>query len=296
MILSEFAPAKVNLFLHVGPPGADGFHPLSSLMVFADIGDRLSCEPSARFTLELDGPMQGDAPPGDDNLVARAARAIAARGGTGEPGVRLLLSKHLPAGAGLGGGSSDAAATLRLLRRALSLPILDQEMLELGAALGSDVPACIAGAPVLAQGRGERLSPAPRLPELPAVLVRPPVGSSTPAVYRAYDLEAVGPSAAPPPMPASLASAAETAAFLGSTRNDLEAPAVTLQPLIGEALELLGRQPEALLVRMSGSGSACFALCGDAADAARLARRLAAGHPGWWVQDCRLGGTPDAGS
>ena len=296
MIASEFAPAKVNLFLHVGTPGTDGFHPLSSLMVFADIGDRLSCEPSSRFTLELDGPMQGDAPPGDDNLVARAARAIATRSGAGEPRVRLLLTKHLPAGAGLGGGSSDAAATLRLLRRALSLAVTDGEMFELGAALGSDVPACIQATPVLAEGRGERLSPAPRLPVLPAVLVRPPVESSTAAVYRAYDLQAQGASAAPPQMPEGFASAAETAAFLASTRNDLEAPAVALQPLIGEALELLGRQPEALLTRMSGSGSACFALCADAADAARLARRLAAGHPGWWVQDCRLGGSAETGS
>ncbi len=294
MIASEFAPAKVNLFLHVGPPGADGYHPLSSLMVFADIGDRLSCEPADEFTLELDGPFKGDAPPGADNLVAMAARALFTRAGLAEPGLRLVLTKHLPAGAGLGGGSSDAAACLRLLRRALELPVADEALFEIAATLGSDVPACLQARPLLAQGRGERLSPAPGAPELAAVLVRPPAWSSTAAVYRAYDRDAAGASAALPAMPSVLVSAEGVAAFLRDTRNDLEQPAVALEPLIGDALELLRRQPESLLARMSGSGSACFALCGDVGDAARMTRRLAASRPGWWVQDCRLGGRQNA--
>ncbi len=284
MIASEFAPAKVNLFLHVGPPGADGFHPLSSLMVFADVGDRLSCEAADRFTLELDGPFQADAPPGPDNLVVRAAKALC----DVEPAVRLVLTKHLPAGAGLGGGSSDAAACLRLLRRALDVDVADARMFEIAAALGSDVPACLRARTLMAEGRGERLSPGPALPELPAVLIRPPVGSSTAAVYRDYDRNAASASAAPPIMPAALATVQETAAFLAGTRNDLEAPAVAMQPMIGQALDALRRHPEALFVRMSGSGSACFALCEDTDHAARLARRVALDHPGWWVQHCRL--------
>lgn len=290
MILAEFAPAKVNLFLHVGPLRPDGFHPLSSLMVFADVGDRLRLEPSDRFGIVLDGPFAGHAPPGDDNLVARAASALFSRVGVEAPAARLTLSKQLPAGAGLGGGSADAAAVLRLLRRAMDLEVDDAALLEICAALGSDIPACLASAPAIAEGRGEVLSPAAPMPALSAVLVRPDAASPTGPVYRAFDDLGSDASIDPPPAPAAFADAAQVVSYLERCRNDLEAPAVGLEPRIGEVLAALRNAPESLLVRMSGSGSACFALCPDADAATQLAGRLTTARPEWWVQPCRLGG------
>jgi 4-diphosphocytidyl-2-C-methyl-D-erythritol kinase len=287
---SEFAPAKVNLFLHVGALRADGFHPINSLMVFADIGDRLTASPAERFELTVEGPTRGHAPAGEDNLVLRAARALFTLAGVAAPALRITLDKQLPAEAGLGGGSSDAAATLRLLRSALDLAVDDNALQAVAASLGSDIPACLLARPVLARGRGEQLTPADGLPTLPGVLARPPVAASTAAVYRAFD-QGAAPAIEAPDLPRGLDPRA-AAAFLASCRNDLEAPAVALQPAIGEALDQLRAAPEALLARMSGSGSACFALCADAASADRLADRLAAEHSDWWVRSCHLGGSP----
>ena len=290
MILAEFAPAKVNLYLHVGPLRPDGFHPLSSLMVFADVGDRLRLEPDDRFGVEVDGPFAGHAPPGDDNLVTRAASALFSRLGVEAPPARVILSKQLPAGAGLGGGSADAAAVLRLLRRAMDLQIEDAVLLEICAGLGSDIPACLASAPVIAEGRGEVLSPAASMTALSAVLVRPDAASPTGPVYRAFDGLGLDVPIEPPPAPAAFADAAQVVSYLETCRNDLEAPAMGLEPRIGEVLAALRGAPESLLVRMSGSGSACFALCADDAAAAALAGRLHTARPEWWVNPCRLGG------
>ena len=290
MILAEFASAKVNLFLHVGPLRPDGFHPLSSLMVFADVGDRLRLEPSERFDIEVDGPFAGHAPPGDNNLAARAASALFSRLGVEAPSARLTLSKQLPAGAGLGGGSADAAAVLRLLRGAMDLQVEDATLLEICAALGSDIPACLASAPVIAEGRGEVLSPAAPMPALAAVLVRPDAASPTGPVYGAFDRLGLDAPIEPPPAPAAFADAAQVVGYLETCRNDLEAPAVGLEPRIGEVLATLRDAPESLLVRMSGSGSACFALCADGEGAAALAGRLHTARPEWWVKPCRLGG------
>lgn len=289
-MLEAFAPAKVNLYLHVGPLRLDGFHPLSSLMIFADVGDRLWAERADALSLTVTGPMAGHAPPGDDNLVLRAARALAQATGAAAPGLSLVLEKSLPAAAGLGGGSSDAAATLRLVRDALALRCEDAVLEEIAATLGSDIPACVAGRPVIAEGRGERLRPGPELCALPAVLVRPPVDSATGPVYHAFDADPGPASDTPPDLPARIATPADAAGVFGRCRNDLEAPAVKLQPAIGGALQALRAQPETLLGRMSGSGSACFALCADPASSARLAERLQAEHPDWWVKACRLGG------
>lgn len=287
---AAFAPAKVNLFLHVGPLQPDGYHPISSLMVFADVGDRLALEPAARFSLTVEGPFVGHAPLGEDNLVLRAARALLEAAAVPEPPLRIKLTKTLPAAAGLGGGSSDAAAALRLLRAVLKLEISDPALEAIAARLGSDIPACVAAAPVIATGRGETLAPAPALCPLPAVLVRPPLGSATGPVYRAFDEDPAGASADTPKLPARIASPEEAAEVLAACRNDLEAPAVRLQPRIGETLEALRAAPEALLARMSGSGSACFALCRDEAASERLRARIAQAHPDWWATACRLGG------
>ena len=290
MILASFAPAKVNLFLHVGALRPDGFHPISSLMVFADVGDRLSAEPAEGLSLAVEGPMAGHAPPGDDNLVLRAARALAERAGVPEPRLKLTLHKALPAAAGLGGGSSDAAAALRLVRQALALTLADRVLEELAAKLGSDIPACVAAKPAIAEGRGELLRAAPSLCPLPAVLVRPPVDSATGPVYRAFDADPAGAGADAPDLPAAIASPEQAAAVFGRCRNDLETPALRVQPAIGAALAELRSAPETLLGRMSGSGSACFALCADRSSTESLAARLASAHPDWWVTACRLGG------
>jgi 4-diphosphocytidyl-2-C-methyl-D-erythritol kinase len=291
-----FAPAKVNLFLHVGPPRADGFHPICSLMAFADVGDELRAEPASALSLAVDGPFAGAVPAGADNLALRAARALYDRVGVQPPPLRIALTKMLPAEAGLGGGSSDAAAALRLLNGMLEQPLRQDELMALAEGLGSDVPACLLARPALAEGRGERLSPAPALPSLDAVLVKPPAGASTAAVYRAFDAAGVRTAAdRQVPPGGALASAKAVAAFLATCRNDLEAPAVTAQPAIGDVLKLLRAQPEALIARMSGSGSACFALCASAASAQALAARLSAARPAWWVRACNLGGTPTSG-
>ena len=174
-----FAPAKVNLYLHVGALRPDGYHPISSLMVFADAGDRLSAAAATALSLTLEGPMAGHAPPGDDNLVLRAARAVAAWAGIPEPALALRLDKVLPAEAGLGGGSSDAAAALRLVRQALDLRLDDAALERVAASLGSDIPACVGGRPAIAEGRGERLRPGPELCPLPTVLA--PLGSASKA-------------------------------------------------------------------------------------------------------------------
>lgn len=289
MRLSAFAPAKVNLFLHVGAPDAEGYHPISSLMVFADVGDRVAIQPSDAPGFETSGPFGAAFPSDADNLVVRAARAFHARLGGPIPPYRLILDKHLPIAAGLGGGSSDAGAALKLLRDALAPSLSDEDLKPLAASLGADGAACLRATALLAEGRGEILSPAPELPELHAVLVNPGVPSPTGAVYRAYDAAVHPEGAALPFLPASLETAEETAGWLAvATRNDLQAPAVALEPRISEALDVLSAEPESLLVRMSGSGATCFALCAGDIEAETLAERLAVLRPDWWVRRCRL--------
>ncbi|MDP3748589.1 MAG: 4-(cytidine 5'-diphospho)-2-C-methyl-D-erythritol kinase [Phenylobacterium sp.] len=291
---AAFAPAKINLFLHVGAPGADGYHPLCSLMVFADIGDRVSVHEADALALRLNGPFAAGLPSQDaDNLVLRATRALMARARGPQPPLALSLDKRLPVAAGLGGGSSDAGAALRLVREALGLTLDDGELEAIAAELGADGAACLWGRPVLAQGRGERLSPAPGLPALEAVLVNPGVSVSTPEIYRAFDAAGSFADIAPPAMPDAFESVEELAGWLRATTNDLQAPAVALAPEIGDVLETLADEPEALLARMSGSGATCFALCGSDIQAETLAERLEAMRPAWWIKRCRLGGPWD---
>lgn len=278
-----FAAAKVNLFLHVGPKAADGYHPIASLFVFADIGDTLRLGEGASGWLTIEGPFGAGLSAGADNLVARARAALSP-----DLATDLVLEKSLPLAAGIGGGSADAAATLRLLNPRLPQPRTEAELMAIAAALGADVAACLESRAVIATGRGEQLSPAPRLPDLHAVLANPGVESPTGPVFRAYDAARARTSAECPALPAVLATPADVANLVDQTRNDLEAPAVGLAPAIGAALAALRAAPEALVVRMSGSGATCFALCGSADQAEALAARLAAAHPPWWVRACRL--------
>jgi len=286
-----FAPAKVNLYLHVGPLDADGYHPLSSLVVFAGVGDRVRLAPAAADSFLVEGPFAKTLAGEQDNLVLRALRRLEAATGGSLPPLHITLDKALPVAAGLGGGSSDAAAALRLARRMLRLPIDDQGLAEVAAGVGADGPMCLRAAPCIAEGRGERLSEAPELPELHAVLVNPGAPSPTGAVYRAYD-EAGAPGGADRPvLPPAFESVEALAEALADCRNDLEAPAVRLTPVIGEVLDVLRAAPETLLARMSGSGATCFSLCVGATAAAELADRLRSERRGWWVRACRLGGS-----
>jgi 4-diphosphocytidyl-2-C-methyl-D-erythritol kinase len=288
MTPTAFAPAKVNLFLHVAPPQPDGFHPLSSLMVFADVGDQIDLEPSDRLELVIRGPFGAGLGAGPDNLVLRAVHALFAAAADRSPPFRLVLTKLLPIAAGLGGGSSDAGAALRLVRDHFALAVDDDGLERIAAALGSDGAACFRCRPVIAEGRGERLRDLDGLPVLDAVLVNPGVPSPTGAVYRAYDAAGAPGSARVPQLPARFENAAHVAALMSECRNDLEPPAVAMTPPIGVALEAIRAAPEALLARVSGSGATCFALCADSAKAAALSQRLSDAHPHWWVRACRL--------
>jgi 4-diphosphocytidyl-2-C-methyl-D-erythritol kinase len=287
---AALAPAKLNLFLHVGAPGDDGYHPICSLMAFADVGDRVSTFDAEALCLAVTGPFAGDLGAAEDNLVLRAARALIAEARRPVAPIGLCLEKCLPVASGLGGGSSDAGAALRILREALDLSVGNERLEALAAGLGSDGAACLWGAPVLARGRGERLSAAPGLPPLDAVLVRAPVAVSTAEVYRRFDALGRCGDVAPPAMPDAFEDAADLAAWLAGQRNDLEAAAVEVAPEVGAVLETLAGEPEALVARVSGSGGACFALCASDIEAESLAERLEAIAPAWWVQRCRVGG------
>ena len=193
------APAKVNLFLHVGAPRADGYHPLCSLMAFADVGDRVTIGEAEALDLTLTGPFAAGLDGPADNLVLRAARALIAEARRPVPPVAFVLEKRLPVASGLGGGSSDAGAALRLMRDELGLPIDDKRLEAVAASLGADGAACLWGRPAVAEGRGQRLTPAPGLPPLDAVLVNPGVAVSTAEVYRRYDAAGRFGDVTPPP-------------------------------------------------------------------------------------------------
>lgn len=268
------APAKINLFLHVGEKRADGFHPLQSLAVFTALGDALAMEAGPDLSLAVDGPFARGLDGEGDNLVLRAARAL------GQQGARLTLTKNLPVASGIGGGSADAAAALRGLNRLWELGKDDAALTELGAGLGSDIPACVMSAPCFMEGRGELLRRAESMPCLPILLVNPGVAVPTKDVFAALEtrsgVEMVLPRG-------RFSDTADLLRFLETTRNDLEAPARRIQPVISEVLAAMGALAGALLVRMSGSGATCFGIFADEDCCQRAADVLRQSHPDWWV-------------
>ena len=270
--LEDVAPAKVNLALHVLGRRADGYHLLDSLVVFADVGDMLRAEPAETFSLTITGRFAGALAGEGDNLVLRAARALAAARGVAT-GARLTLEKNLPVASGIGGGSADAAAALRLLARLWGVAPAGPD---LALALGADVPVCLAGRATRMGGIGDALAPAPHLPPCGLALVNPGVGVATPAVFRARS----GSFSPPLDLPAGWPDAASMAADLARLGNDLEAPARAVEPAIGGVLAALRSLPATLLARMSGSGATCFALFATPAAARDAASRLT--RPGWW--------------
>lgn len=269
-LLHEPAPAKINLTLHVTGRREDGYHLLDSLVVFAGPADSIAVAPAADWSLEITGPQAKAVPPGDDNLVLAAARHF------GGPPARLVLDKHLPAAAGLGGGSSDAAATLRALARCSGRP-LPGDLHKLGA----DIPVCIENRPMRMRGIGERLDPFTP-PPLHLCLVNPGVPLSTPAVFGALERRDN------PAMPERLPDFSDTADFAAwlvrETRNDLEDPACRLAHPITDALAALERAPGCLLARMSGSGATCFGLFQDDVAARDAAWSIGKTCPHWWVR------------
>jgi len=277
--LGATARAKVNLFLHVVGRRPDGYHLLDSLVVFADVGDRLAASPAAGLTLAIDGPFAAGLEAGPDNLVMRAALALAAALGGDVPGAALRLTKNLPVAAGLGGGSADAAAALRLLLRLWGREMAPARLAALALTLGADLPVCLAGGPRFVGGVGEAMAPPPPLPPAWLLLVNPKVPVATVAVFKARQ----GPFSAPGRWSGRLADAAALAAALAACGNDLAAPARGLAPVIDEVLAELAALPDGLIARVSGSGASCFGLFAAAAAARRAADRLAARRPAWWV-------------
>lgn len=282
---SRLAPAKVNLCLHVRPPDATGYHPIQSLVAFADIGDRLSLR--AGPGLVISGPFAAGLGAGSDNLVIRAVRCFEAATFI-QVNHGFHLDKQLPLASGIGGGSADAGAALRLLRAAYAPDLSDRELEAMATTLGADGPMCLWCRPVLAEGRGEKLTPL-GLPPVPAVMINPGAACATGDVYRGFD-------AAEPPPVADVALAFTAGMSLDAlldaldgTRNDLQPPAIVLCPVIADILAGLDAQPETRLARMSGSGATCFALCRTDADAVALGRRMQGLWPAAWVRACRLG-------
>jgi len=290
---AEKAPAKINLTLRVLGRRADGYHELESLVAFAGVGDALTFAPGGALTLAVSGPTAQAVGDNADNLVLKAARALAER----IAGLTLgsfALSKRLPVAAGLGGGSADAAAALRLLARANGVALDDPRLMQAAQATGSDVPVCLDPTPRLMRGVGDVLSAPLDLPRLFAVLVNPGVAVSTRDVFAALNLAspaASGGVSSPTPLVSEGWGGEPTTfvAALAKDRNDLEAPAIELEPAIANVLAVLQALPDCRLARMSGSGATCFGLFPTNAAAAAAARTLRVGYPQWWVRATTLG-------
>ncbi len=267
----EIAPAKVNLALHVTGRRADGYHLLDSIVVFPRLGDRLEAEPAEGLSLSVAGPFADALGSGADNLVLRAATSMRPPG----RGAALRLTKSLPVAAGLGGGSADAAAALRLLARVWDAPLPPSDRV---TALGADVPVCLSGRATRMRGIGERLTPLV-LPPFWIVLANSGARVATAAVYEGLGSR----DNAPLPKPPAFAHAPALFDWLADRRNDLEPPALRLAPSIGDALTALAAQPACALARMSGSGATCFGLFAEEGPALASATALRAAEPAWWV-------------
>ena len=271
--MRETARAKLNLALHVRGREPDGYHRIETIFAFAEHGDELRVAPGVGLTLAVEGPFAAALGGEGDNLVLRAARSLRAHYGI-EAGAALTLEKRLPVASGIGGGSADAAAALRLLARWWGIEAPEEALLALARPLGADVPACLLSRSVRGDGRGDTLRPIAPGPYsgAPVLLVNPGVPVSTATVFRSWSGEDGG------PLPERVDAA----------RNDLEAPAIAAVPAIGAVLDRLRGAGGVRLARMSGSGATCFALFGLPEERDRAASRIAAEQPGWWQLASRL--------
>ncbi|HEY5126853.1 MAG TPA: 4-(cytidine 5'-diphospho)-2-C-methyl-D-erythritol kinase [Bradyrhizobium sp.] len=287
LALNEDGRAKVNLTLRVVGRRADGYHELESVVAFADCADRLSLTPGPKLDLKTTGPLAQACGDTADNLVLKAAQRLGER----VPDLRLgefILDKVLPVAAGIGGGSADAAAALRLLARANGLSLDDARLIEVAQLIGADVPVCLASRACVMTGVGESLLPL-ALPKMPCVMVNPRVPVATKDVFKALGLRnselLVGATDVirATAWPERGASVEDWVEVLAESSNDLEAPATRLQPVIGQVLSALSATDGAWLARMSGSGATCFAIYENTAEAHRASQKIQRDHPGWWV-------------
>jgi len=286
-VLSDEARAKVNLSLRVNGRRADGYHDLESVVVFADCADRLTLTPGPQLDLKLSGPLAQACGETSDNLVLKAARLLAER----VPGMKtghFTLEKVLPVAAGIGGGSADAAAALRLLAQLNGLALDDVRIVEVARLTGADVPVCINSKSCIMTGVGDALQPL-SLPKIPCVMINPGVAVATRDVFGALGLRngqllvGITDVLLRDRWPDDRASLEEWVEALAANANDLEAPALRVQPVIGDVLAALNATNGAWLARMSGSGATCFAIYENTAEAGRAAEQIRAEHPGWWV-------------
>jgi 4-diphosphocytidyl-2-C-methyl-D-erythritol kinase len=286
--LVELAPAKVNLTLTVLGRRADGYHLLDSLVVFAGVADRLTLAPGPALSLKVRGETAREAGPLDDNLVLKAARALAAQVPDLKLG-RFTLEKRLPVAAGLGGGSSDAGAALRLLARANRLRPAGAPVAKIAPAIGADVPVCIDPRPRRMRGIGEVLSAPLKMPKLAAVMVNPGVAVPTRDVFTKLGLKPGGPVRRAAPARALPRDVGAFVEYLSKHGNDLEVPAIEVQPVIARVLRDIRESKGCLLARMSGSGATCFGVFESPRAAKAAARSLSAAQPKWWVRATTFG-------
>lgn len=290
---TAWAPAKVNLYLHVGPPGPGGLHPVDSLVMFADTraADRISARAAPQLSLGVEGPGAKQLKNAPNNLTLAAAMALRDACERGGLGAALVLHKELPIAGGVGGGSSDAAATLHVLNEMWGIEFGEAALERLAIQLGSDVPACVRLRPLVMRGTGERLIDV-AAPDMPAVLVNPGITLETRRVFDRFDQ--LGANRAfreiDPPWGGDLES---YTASLANYRNDLQAAAVALCPEIERALAIIRAEPGCLLARMSGSGPTCFGIFADDASAEAAARRIAEKKRKYWVRPTLFRGMPD---
>lgn len=290
--LAAFAPAKVNLTLRVLGRRRDGYHDIDSLVVFADVGDEVSLVPGPDLDLTVAGPSGTASGDPADNLVLKAARSLAARADGITLG-RFRLDKRLPVAAGLGGGSSDAAAALRLLAQVNAIATDDPRLRAAAAATGADVPVCLDPRPRIMRGIGEILSEPLACPPLAAVLVNPRVAVATADVFAALGLAPGEQRAAASIDPSRVSDGrAEFLWLLEAQANDLEPVAIGMQPVIADVLSALRATSGCRLARMSGSGATCFALFNGPRAAEAAVGRLRAAHSGWWIRAAMLGAGP----
>lgn len=273
MTLAETAYAKINLALHVRRRRADGYHDLETLFAFCADGDELAVEPADDLSLTIEGPFGAALSADEDNLVLRAARALQRAAGTAQ-GASIRLDKRLPIASGIGGGSADAAAALRLLTRLWGVDLPRSALHDIAAGLGADVPACLVSRSCRGEGVGDALD---RLDDtalrgLPVLLVNPRVPVQTGPVFRGWDGVDRGPLDTGDPLAAALAG-----------RNDLQAPAIAMQPVIADTISALAAMPGRTFARMSGSGATCFALFGTGEDRDLAHAAIENRFPDWWT-------------
>ncbi|MCE9507999.1 MAG: 4-(cytidine 5'-diphospho)-2-C-methyl-D-erythritol kinase [Alphaproteobacteria bacterium] len=276
--LHIFAPAKLNLFLHVTGKRTDGYHTLQSLMVFTDAGDELALSPHDRLQIETEGPFAAQLGNPEDNLVCKAAALLAAHYKISPRG-KIRLTKNLPVASGIGGGSADAAAALKGLVKLWNLPEEPAPLLQIAQKLGADVPACLHQKPLWAEGIGEKITPLPELPDLHFVLANPLVPTPTPQVFGNFQHGFSAPIRIFGPQK----STGEWIASLKACRNDLTDAAITVTPAIRGVLAALAATPGCLLHRLSGSGATCFGIYDSAELAQAAASMLKRNHKDWWV-------------